>query len=159
MLKDLLEDEQISEVSRRKIEEYLTQLEQQILRDHDEHQAEIAILREQVLRRDQEGDQMFSNTSREDLLREINNLNNAIEIYHQETMRRKRVYRHTLEGLLQEINQLHQKLESKETGDIVAKIQEAMEREEEEDLELEGDDFIIDGSSGQVQVLEGRERR
>ena len=69
MLKDLLEDEQISEVSRRKIEEYLTQLEQQILRDHDEHQAEIAILREQVLRREQEGDQMFSNTSREDLLR------------------------------------------------------------------------------------------
>ena len=102
---------------------------------------------------------MFSNTSREDLLREINNLNNAIEIYHQETMRRKRVYRHTLEGLLQEISQLHQKLESKETGDIVARIQEAMEREEEEDLELEGDDFIIDGSSGQVQVLEGRERR
>ena len=74
-------------------------------------------------------------------------------------MRRKRVYRHTLEGLLQEISQLHQKLESKETGDIVARIQEAMEREEEEDLELEGDDFIIDGSSGQVQVLEGRERR
>ena len=24
---------------------------------------------------------------------------------------------------------------------------------------MEGDDFIIDGSSGQVQVLEGRERR
>ena len=39
MLKDLLDDEQISEVSKRKIEEYLTQLEQQILRDHDEHQA------------------------------------------------------------------------------------------------------------------------
>jgi hypothetical protein len=28
--------------------------------------------------------------SREDLLKEINSLNNAIEIYHQETMRRKR---------------------------------------------------------------------
>ena len=94
----------------------------------------MAILREQISRKEDEGEQIFSNTSREDLMREINNLNNAIEIYHQETMRRKRVYRHTLDALLQELGYLHQRVQSQETADIIVRIQEAMEREEEEDL-------------------------
>lgn len=44
--------------------------------------------------------------SREDLLREINSLNSAIEIYHQETMRRKREYTRTIDGLLKDLSSL-----------------------------------------------------
>ena len=38
ILKELLDSEEISESSRRKIEEYLEQLQAQILREHEKHQ-------------------------------------------------------------------------------------------------------------------------
>lgn len=73
-------------------------------------------------------------------------------------MRRKKVYKRTLDALLQDVYQLSEKLQDQECGELYRKIQEALEREEEEDLEFDGDDFIIAGGSGQVQVLEARER-
>jgi len=116
----------------------------------------VQILRAQIASNDKEHQEYYTDRSKDELLREINNLNNAVEIYHQETMRRKKEYRQSLETLLELISQLHQTRPSDETGEMVHFIQRAFDKQEEEDLELEGDDFIIAGGSGHMQVLEGR---
>ena len=87
------------------------------------------LLRAQIAINEKEQDGYYSDRSKDDLLREINNLNNAVEIYHQETMRRKKIYRSTLDALLEQISQLHQLRPSDETGELVRQVQEALDKE------------------------------
>ena len=46
LLKELLEDEQVSAASKKRIEDYLAQLEQQIVREHEIHESEVGVLRQ-----------------------------------------------------------------------------------------------------------------
>jgi glutaredoxin 2 len=48
LLKELCELKEIPEINRNKIEDYLTQLESQIIREHEQHKSEVSRLREQV---------------------------------------------------------------------------------------------------------------
>jgi hypothetical protein len=49
-------------------------------------------------------------------------------------MRRKKLYKQTLDSLLQDVYQLTEKLQDQECSELYRKIQEALDREEEEDL-------------------------
>lgn len=133
-------------------------MEKQIVREHEQHQGEVERLRLQVAeQRSHSRGLSEERGNREDLLREINQLNSAIEIYHQEAMNRNRLYRRTLEDLLAELaTRPHPQLEDK-----IRKALRSSEEEEAKQMEQEakldaGGDFII--SPNYIRVLEGEER-
>ena len=69
-------------------------------------------------------------------------------------MRRKRVYKRVLQGLLLDMQHLKQKYDAEECKEIAKKIEQAIERNDEEDLEFDGEDFIITGGNVNVEILE-----
>lgn len=153
LLKELKESEEMPRVNRERIEEYLAQLERQIAVENDQHQLQIASLRDRIHNEQQ--------TSREDdrlaLLREIDALNSAVEVYHQESMRRKRQHRRVLETLLGDVSAMRGGEERLE--ELEGKMRAALEGEEEEELaqlELSSADFII-SHNGVMQRANERE--
>ena len=49
---------------------------------------------------------------------------------------------------------LKQKYDAEECKEIAKKIEQAIERNDEEDLEFDGEDFIITGGNVNVEILE-----
>jgi hypothetical protein len=151
LLKELKESEEMPRVNRERIEEYLAQLEHQIAVENDEHQLQIASLRDKI----QKEEQTNGEDDRLALLREIDALNSAVEVYHQESMRRKRQYRKTLEILLADVSAMGR--EGERLDELEGKMRAALEGEEEEELaqlELSSADFII-SHNGVMQRANG----
>lgn len=166
LLRELSELKELPEASRSRIDDYLSQLEAQILREHDQHHSEVSRLRDQLsaLQHSARSNDTPADSprgTREELLREIAHLNNAIEIYYQESMRRKKNYRRTIEALLADVERLRERAEGPgeaALGEMAERLRGSLENEEDEDakqLEL-SDDFIISGN--QMQILDGREK-
>jgi hypothetical protein len=129
------------------------------VREHEQHQGEVQRLKLQVAEKERSHSRGLSEErgNREDLLREINQLNSAMEIYHQEAMNRNRHYNQTLEELLAELAlRPHPQIEEKVRKALkVSEEQEAKQLEEDAKLDV-GGDFII--SPNYMRVLGGEER-
>ena len=102
LLKELSEVKELPQFNKNRIDDYLTQLENQILKDHEQHINEVSRLRDQLAASQQQSGRSnesldeFNKVNKDKLLKEINNLNNTIEIYHQQSMRRKKNYKRTI---------------------------------------------------------------